>query len=151
VTFVTDSVEDPIGVHDVHDTSDSQDAQLHKSKKEGHDTKEAWVWLAIAVNDADDQAQNDFNRQQAGVNDVEVARSRWEIRGDEIVDDFNQSSKRFRHGGCCANRDGQVVPNFSLEEKKKLKLIEKNELVKTNFRVTISKKKLLPDERETRL
>jgi hypothetical protein len=55
---------------------DSEDAQLHKSKEEGHDMKKAVVSLAIDVNDAYDQAQNDFNRQQAGANDVEVSRSR---------------------------------------------------------------------------
>ena len=76
MTFVTDSVEDSIGVHDVHDTSDSQDAQLDKSKKEGQITKAPLVWRLIDVNDADDETQKDFNRQQAGVNDVQLARSR---------------------------------------------------------------------------
>jgi hypothetical protein len=74
--IVTDYVKHPVGVHEVHDTLDSEDAQLHKSKEEGHDMKKAVVSLAIDVNDAYDQAQNDFNRQQAGVNDVEVSRSR---------------------------------------------------------------------------
>ena len=42
-------------VHEVHDTLDSEDAQLHKSKEEGHDMKEAVVLLAIYVDYAYDQ------------------------------------------------------------------------------------------------
>jgi hypothetical protein len=78
------------------------------------------------------QHKKKIQGEERDLRNIESASSTGKIRSCKVESHLHQHTKRFSHGGCCANCDRQIVQNRLSQNEKKLQV---EFFIETNFRV----------------